>query len=54
MEQHRWFDIIRQGRAAKVMKEAGKSFQEGTHEQYPIPQSETDLTGGLLDQNYGY
>jgi hypothetical protein len=54
MEQHRWFDIVRQGRAESIMSEAGKTFVVGKHELFPIPQSEIDLTGGLLDQNPGY
>lgn len=52
LEQHRWFDIIRQGRAAEVMADVGKNFIEGTHELYPLPQSEVDATG--LMQNPGY
>lgn len=52
MEQHRWFDIIRQGRAAEVMAEVGKTFQVGKHELYPIPQGEVELVG--LEQNPGY
>lgn len=55
MEQHRFFDIVRQGRAAEVMQAAGKSnFEEGTHEKFPIPQTEIDLSGGRLTQNSGY
>lgn len=55
MEQHRFFDIVRQGRAAEVMHAAGKSnFEEGTHEKFPIPQTEIDLSGGKLIQNNGY
>lgn len=52
MEQHRWFDIIRQGRAAEVMAAAGKTFIEGTHELYPIPSAE--VTIAELQQNPGY
>ena len=52
MEQHRWFDIIRQGRAAEVMAAAGKTFIEGTHELYPIPSAE--VTIAELEQNPGY
>src|SRR5690606_12422783 len=52
MEQHRWFDIIRQGRAAEVMAADGKNFIVGTHELYPIPLVEITLTG--LPQNPGY
>ena len=52
MEQHRWFDIIRQGRAAQVMADVGKTFVEGKHEVYPIPQSEVEVAG--LEQNNNY
>ena len=52
MEQHRWFDIIRQDRAQQVMADAGKDFVPGKHENYPIPQREVDLVG--LEQNPGY
>lgn len=52
MEQHRFFDIVRQGRAAELLTEQGKSFEEGTNEIYPIPQDEVDLSG--LEQNEGY
>lgn len=52
MEQHRWFDIRRQGRAAEVMAAAGKTFIEGTHDLYPLPLREITLTG--LQQNPGY
>jgi hypothetical protein len=52
MEQHRWFDIVRQGRAADVMAAAGKNFMVGVHELYPIPLAEITLTG--LQQNPGY
>jgi len=54
MEQQRWFDLVRQGRAASVMKAVGKNFVEGKHELFPIPQNEVDLTGGLVTQNPGY
>jgi hypothetical protein len=55
MEQHRFFDIVRQGRAAEIMQAIGKdNFIEGTHERYPIPQQEIDLSGGALTQNSGY
>jgi hypothetical protein len=52
MEQHRWFDIIRQGRAAQLMAIAGKTFVVGTHERYPIPAREIAAAG--LAQNPGY
>jgi len=49
MEQHRYFDLIRQGRAADEMP----NFQS-KHKVYPIPQSEIDLSGGAMTQNDGY
>jgi tetratricopeptide (TPR) repeat protein len=54
LEQHRWFDLLRQQRAADVMKAIGKNFVEGKHERFPIPRTEIDLSGGLLEQNPGY
>lgn len=47
MEQHRYFDLIRQGRAEEELE----NFQP-RHEVYPIPQSELDLTE--MTQNDGY
>jgi hypothetical protein len=52
MEQQRFFDLVRQGRAAEVLQGVGKDFVSGKHELYPIPQDEIDLSG--LDQNNGY
>jgi hypothetical protein len=49
MEQHRYFDLIRQGRAADELP----NFQS-KHKVYPIPQSEIDLSGGAMTQNDGY
>jgi starch-binding outer membrane protein, SusD/RagB family len=54
MEQHRWFDLLRWGRAEQVMKTVGKDFVPGKHELLPLPQSEIDLSGGNLAQNQGY
>lgn len=55
MEQHRWFDLLRWGRAAQTMQAAGKtSFVAGKHELLPIPQTEVDLTNGRIEQNKGY
>lgn len=54
MEQHRFFDLVRQGRAGEVLRDQGKNFEDGTNEIYPIPQSEIDVSEGLLDQNPGY
>jgi hypothetical protein len=54
MEQHRWFDLLRTGRAASIMQASGKNFIPGKHELLPIPQSEIDLSAGTVSQNPGY
>ncbi len=54
MEQKRWFDLIRQGRAAEVMQALGKNFETGKHELFPIPTNEIDLSNGRLQQNPGW
>lgn len=54
MEQNRWFDLLRWGRAEQVMTAVGKNFVANKHELLPLPQSEIDLSGGLLQQNKGY
>jgi hypothetical protein len=52
MEQHRWFDIIREGRAQAAMAAAGKTFVVGKMELFPIPSGEVAIAG--LAQNPGY
>ncbi|MGQ0712896.1 MAG: RagB/SusD family nutrient uptake outer membrane protein [Gemmatimonadaceae bacterium] len=52
MEQHRWFDIVRQGRAPQLMAIAGKTFIAGRHELFPVPAREVTAAG--LTQNPGY
>jgi len=55
MEHDRFWDIVRQGRAAQVMHAAGKAnFVAGKHELLPIPSSEIGVSGGRLTQNPGY
>jgi hypothetical protein len=55
MEHDRFWDIVRQGRAAQVMQAAGKtSFEAGKHELLPIPSTEIVISGGRLSQNHGY
>lgn len=54
LEQHRWFDLLRWGRAASVMQAVGKNFVSGKHELLPIPQTEIDLTSGSMKQNPMY
>ena len=52
LEQHRFFDLIRTGKAAEVLGSLG--FQSNKHELLPIPQSEIDLSEGALSQNPGW
>lgn len=54
MEQHRYFDLVRQGRAQEVFAELGITWTPGKHEVYPVPQSEIDISGGSITQNPGY
>ena len=54
MEQHRWFDLVRTGRAEAAMIKNGKLFTKNKHELLPIPQAEIDLSSGTLLQNPGY
>lgn len=52
MENDRFFDLIRQGRAASVL--GSKGFVAGRNEVWPVPQTEIDLSAGKLKQNTGY
>jgi len=54
LEGHRFFDIVRQGRAAEVMNAQGLNYVDGVHGLFPIPQIEITLSGGLITQNPGY
>ncbi len=55
MEHDRFWDLVRQGRAAQVMHAVGKTnFVEGKSELLPIPNSQILLSGGKLEQNFGY
>jgi len=54
MEHDRFWDIVRQGRAAQVMAADGKTFVTGVNELLPIPAPEIALSGGRLTQNNGY
>ncbi len=51
-EGHRYFDLVRTGRAAAVLGPLG--FQANKNEVLPIPQQEVDITNGVLKQNPGY
>ncbi|HAH22931.1 MAG TPA: RagB/SusD family nutrient uptake outer membrane protein [Prolixibacteraceae bacterium] len=52
MEFDRYFDVIRQGRAAEIF--GPKGWQANKNEVWPIPQSEIELSVGVLTQNPGY
>ena len=55
MEHDRFWDLVRQGRAAQVMIASGKTnFTAGKNELLPIPSSEIAVSGGSLVQNPGY
>lgn len=52
LEGHRFWDLVRTGRAPAVLGPLG--FIEGTHELMPVPQIEVDLTQNSITQNEGY
>jgi hypothetical protein len=52
MENDRYFDVIRQGRAAALF--GPKGFKAGKNEVWPVPQDEIDISAGKLVQNAGY
>lgn len=61
-EWDRFFDIVRQGRAKQVLNTFASSrsnhrglyFREGINEIFPIPQTEIDISNGVVTQNPGY
>lgn len=54
MEQHRYFDLVRQGQAETVFNDLNINWTPNKHEVFPIPQAEIDISGGTLTQNPGY
>jgi hypothetical protein len=52
LEAHRFFDLVRTGRAPQVLGNAG--FISGVHDLFPIPQSQILATDGAITQNPGY
>jgi starch-binding outer membrane protein, SusD/RagB family len=52
LESHRFFDLVRTGKASQVLGPLG--FKAGTNELFPIPASQILATGGILTQNPGY
>lgn len=52
-ENHRWFDLVRTGRAVEVMNEKG--FSINTNKLVlPIPQNQIDINPSKIKQNPGY
>ncbi|WP_027138064.1 RagB/SusD family nutrient uptake outer membrane protein [Gaetbulibacter saemankumensis] len=49
-EGHRFFDLVRTGRAAQEID----GFVSGKHELFPIPKEEIELSGNRWAQNPGY
>lgn len=55
MEHERFFDIVRWGIAQNVLNAAGKTnFINSRDVLLPIPQTQIDLSAGVLKQNPGY
>ena len=52
LEGHRFFDLVRTGRAASVLGSLG--YTDGVHNVFPIPQSQIQATNGAIVQNPGY
>jgi hypothetical protein len=52
MESHRFFDLVRTGRAVSVLGPLG--FKANKNERLPIPQVEIDITQGTITQNPGW
>jgi hypothetical protein len=51
-EGHRFFDLVRTGKAVAVLGPLG--YKANKSEYLPIPQSEIDVTKGVIKQNPGY
>ncbi|HTF80568.1 MAG TPA: RagB/SusD family nutrient uptake outer membrane protein, partial [Cytophagales bacterium] len=59
LENLRFYDLVRQGRAYEVMskfsnEEGGGLFRKGVNEVFPIPETQIDLSNGTIVQNPGY
>jgi starch-binding outer membrane protein, SusD/RagB family len=52
LEEFRFFDLVRTGKAASEL--ASQGFIAGKNEVFPIPQTQIDLSNGVLTQNPGY
>jgi hypothetical protein len=49
LEGHRFWDLVRTGKAPEILGPLG--FVEGKHELLPVPQTEIDISQGILEQN---
>jgi tetratricopeptide (TPR) repeat protein len=58
LENHRWFDLLRTGRALEVMNQYPETRTVRTVKEYqlvfPIPQSQVDVNPSKMTQNTGY
>jgi hypothetical protein len=55
MEHDRFFDLVRWGIAQQVLSGVGKTnFNANRDVLLPIPQTQIDLSKGVLTQNPGY
>ena len=52
LEGHRFFDLVRSGRAADALGPLG--YRADVHHIFPIPASQIQASSGLLTQNPGY
>lgn len=53
LEWDRFYDLVRWGEATRVLKAAGKNYQE-KNKYLPIPQTQIDKSNGVLIQNPDY
>jgi len=61
-EYERFFELVRQGRAGKLLRaygakyktSKGTGFRDGINEIFPVPQLEINLSSGKIKQNAGY
>ena len=53
-EGHRWFDLVRTGRASEVLAPLKGAKWQPTDVLLPVPQGEISLNPGLLPQNPGF
>ena len=52
LEGHRFFDLVRTGRAVSFLGSLG--YKENIHKVFPIPQSQIQASNGAVTQNQGY